>query len=464
MNIGSKAYWIAGILFVLVLALALVLLILPAKQEAAVSSLEQTESLPVAEAEPPMETAAAEPSNEPDGQLEVKETPAPGLPEEAEPETQEPVEEPVSAPAPLREAHRIDFSVLVNGIFTTAPTDDNIYSVQRFEPNARMVLFPDEEIASLYLVWNYLPDYFYITIDGTRYRYEQPEYLHQYIVLPEISTNVTLTTPSTRSQLCDAYAFSEGTPPEWVQVWETLGEGKYADMLLFPTHSDDEFLFFGGVLPIYAGEQGKKVQVVYMNQHAGDFILRTHELLNGLWTAGCRLYPVINPQDDVMPDSYLDAAEIYGYEHFVEYQVEQIRRFRPQVIVEHDFNGEYGHPTHILNAYCLADAVMRAADESMFPETVEKYGVWDTPKTYFHLYWENEIVLDYDTPLERFDGASAAQMAERCYQCYWSQHEYYPYVYFSGPYDSHRFGLFRTTVGYDTVGNDLFENIPLSEE
>ncbi|MBO6014684.1 MAG: PIG-L family deacetylase [Oscillospiraceae bacterium] len=458
MNAGSKAYWIAGVLFVLIVAAALFLLTLPdrletpvpaAAEEPVPASAESSEPpAPSPETAPPQETLPVEPEEEPVSS---------GLEE-----TSIAPEAPVVPDVP-RKARRVDFSVLVNGIYTTAPTDDNIYSVQRFEGGARMVLYPDEDIAALYLVWNYLPEYFFLSIDGTRYRYEQPEYLHQYIVLPEVSSNVTLITPSRPSQLCDAYAFTEGTPPEWVQQWETLPDGEAADMLVFPTHSDDEFLFFGGLIPLYAGERGKTVQVVYMNQHAGDYILRTHELLNGLWTAGCHLYPVINPQDDVMPDSYLDAAAIYGYETFVAFQVEQIRRFRPQVIVEHDFNGEYGHPTHILNAYCMADAVMQAADPSSFPESAERYGAWDTPKTYFHLYWENEVVLDYDTPLERFDGATAAEIAERAYQCYWSQHEYYPYVYFDGPYDCHRFGLFRTTVGYDTECSDLFENITQPE-
>ena len=459
MNVESKAYWIAGIFFVLILALALFLLYLPSLKEAPVPAAAEEPAVPVLEQSASSEeNPAAEPVDGP-AVIDGPQEPLPVTAEEPAPEV-----EPVEVPAVPRKARQVDFSVLVNGIHTTAPTDDNPYSIQRFEPNARMVLYPDEDIAALYLIWNYLPDYFFISIDGTRYRYEQPEYLHQYIVLPEISSNVTLVTPSSRSQLCDAYAFTEGIPPDWVQQWETLPEDESADMLLFPTHSDDEYLFFGGVIPLYAGERGLKVQVVYMNQHAGDFILRTHELLNGLWTGGCHLYPVINPQDDVMPEDYYDAAAIYGYDKFVSFQVEQIRRFKPQVIVGHDFNGEYGHPTHILNTYCLAEAVMQAADPEILPESAERYGTWDTPKTYFHLYWKNKIVLDYETPLERFDGATAAEMAERAYQCYWSQHQYYPYVYFNGAFDSHCFGLFRTTVGYDTELNDLFENIPQPEE
>ncbi len=368
-----------------------------------------------------------------------------------------PVQE-VTEPAE-KKARRVDFSVKVNNISTTAPTDDNPYSVQKFERSARMRLFLDEPVSSLYFIWNDFPGQFYITVDGTRYEYDGSQYLHQFVELPQASADILIAMPNRRTQLCDIYAFTEGTPPDWVQVWETLGEDETADMLLFPTHSDDEFLFFGGVIPLYAGEQGKKLQVVYMNIYMEDFVIRTHELLNGLWSAGCHIYPVINNQVDMMFDTVDEAAAFYGYDNFVSFQVEMIRRFKPKVIVEHDFDGEYGHPTHILNAYCLADAVNLAKSEENYPESAEKYGVWDTPKTYFHLYKENPIVLDFETPLEHFDGATAAEIATRAYGYYNSQHPYYWGVFFNGPYDCHKWGLYRSTVGLDEIGGDMFENI-----
>ena len=372
--------------------------------------------------------------------------------------SEEASQETASAPAE-KKARRVDFSVRVNNIFTTAPTDDNYYSVQKFERNARMRLFLDEAVSSLYIIWNDFPGSFYITVDGIRYEYNGDQYLHQFITLPQASSDIMLTMPNRKTQLCDIYAFTEGAPPDWVQVWESLEENETADMLLFPTHSDDEFLFFGGVIPLYAGEQGKKLQVVYMNIYMEDFVVRTHELLNGLWDAGCHIYPIINDQVDILFDTAEEAAAYYGYDNFVSFQVEMIRRFKPKVIVEHDFNGEYGHPTHIFNAYCMADAVNMAPYEEYYPESAGKYGVWDTPKTYFHLYEENQIVLDFDTPLEHFDGATAADIATRAYGYYYSQHPYYWGVFFTGPYDSHKWGLYRSNVGLDENA-DMFDNIP----
>ena len=81
--------------------------------------------------------------------------------------------------------------------------------------------------------------------------------------------------------------------------------------------------------------------------------------------------------------------------------MEYLRRFRPQVVVGHDPNGEYGHPQHIINTETLMDALTLAADPTYSEETAADYGVWDVPKTYLHLYGENRITMDWDRPLAR---------------------------------------------------------------
>lgn len=356
------------------------------------------------------------------------------------------------------EARQVDFYTLVEGIYTTAPTDGSYYSVQRFESGAKMQLVTDEEISSLYLIWNNFPGSFRISVDGWVYNYDGTQFLHQYIVLPEPGHDIVLIAPDRDTELCDIYAFTKGTPPDWVQQWRSLEDGEYADIMLFPTHADDEFLFFGGIIPLYAGECGLNVQVVYMNRHVGYDWNRNHELLNGLWVAGDDIYPVINQQDDAMFGRLEATADYYGYDNFTGFQVEQIRRYKPLVIVGHDFNGEYGHKTHIFNANCLADAVELACDESAYPDSAAEFGTWDTPKFYVHLWKENQISLDYETPLAQFGGMTAAEVAEQAYGYHYSQQIWYPGIYLRGAYDSHLFGLFRSTAGDDVMCIDLLEN------
>lgn len=82
--------------------------------------------------------------------------------------------------------------------------------------------------------------------------------------------------------------FGPGEVPGEVQRWEIPG-GKM-DMMLIVAHPDDELIWFGGTIPCYAGQLGKKLLNVYMTCGA-DY--RRTELLNGLWHCGQRIYPII---------------------------------------------------------------------------------------------------------------------------------------------------------------------------
>lgn len=59
-------------------------------------------------------------------------------------------------------------------------------------------------------------------------------------------------------------------------------------MMLVVAHPDDDLLWFGGLLPYYAGEKGLRVQVVYL---APTSTSRRTELLAALWECGVTAYP-----------------------------------------------------------------------------------------------------------------------------------------------------------------------------
>ena len=142
----------------------------------------------------------------------------------------------------------------------------------------------------------------------------------------------------------DIYAYSDGYLPGSVQTWSRLDERDGADILLFSTHYDDELLFFGGLIPYYATVRGLRVQVAYMTSNYltdfSNYRFRPHEALNGLWVAGTHFYPVTNEVPDIECYSYENAVEHYGEDQFTAFQVEQIRRFKPLVVVTQDEKGE----------------------------------------------------------------------------------------------------------------------------
>jgi LmbE family N-acetylglucosaminyl deacetylase len=248
--------------------------------------------------------------------------------------------------------------------------------------------------------------------------------------------------------------------------------------VLFSTHGDDEHLYFAGLLPTYAAQRQCRVQVVYLTDHRNDTNKRTHEMLNGLWKVGVRAYPVFGRFADFRVDSLQGTYDRYksqygtSREELLGFVVEQIRRFRPLVAVGHDLKGEYGHGMHLVYADLLTQAVELTADEANFPDSAAKYGLWNVPKLYLHLYKTDPIVLDYDQPLDAFDGLTAFQVSQKLgFPSHKSQQwpMFVEWIYGADgkitkasqikKYSPCKFGLYRSTVGSDVLKNDFLENI-----
>ena len=360
--------------------------------------------------------------------------------------------------------------------------DEKLWSVSisATEGGAFSVTAP-EGLGSAYLLFDEEYGEYTVTDDetGTAVTVDAAGILHHYLDLEALFGRcpqaLTFRFEAGQVRIADLYLFTPGQVPDWVQRWEKPVEDG-ADLVLFSTHCDDEQLFFAGVLPYYAGELGCRVQVVYLTNHRNLTHIRCHEALNGLWAVGVRNYPVFGSFADYFAKSEKDELSIFSQhdvtqEDLLGYVTEQLRRFRPLVALGHDLNGEYGHGAHMLYADLLTQALEAAADESRFPESARRYGVWDTPKTYLHLYEENPIVMDWDRPLSRFDGMSAYQVTKQLgFPCHASQTEQY-YWYFNWNlgtedhatdirrYSPCNYGLYRSTVGEDVEKNDFFENL-----
>ena len=262
-----------------------------------------------------------------------------------------------------------------------------------------------KSISTLYIIWRTPPEQWFVDAQEKTYTGGEYGFLHETIRLDQPSSEAVLHWEDRQAYLADIHVFGEGTLPDWVQRWEPP-EGP-ADLLLFPTHADDEHLYFGGTMPYYASRGDVIMQVCYMVNHNGE-PYRLHEQLDGLWTAGVRRYPIIPEFPDIYSNSLEHAQTIYDKEEILAYQTEMIRRFQPMVIIGHDLKGEYGHGAHMLNAACL----------------------------------------------------TALETAVKAFECHVSQQTYFQ-VAASGPYDCRKFGLYYTNVGLDEAGNDFFEHLEL---
>jgi len=386
-------------------------------------------------------------------------------------------DEPAELAEDITKSCEIDSSGFNNARYLTDTSIEKYASSS--SDGATVTIKSDVPIGSLYIVLGKKAGEWIFSAGNIQKMCGKYGFLHEFVDVVELTgehqTEITLTFPG-KHTIAEITVFSGGKVPDNVERWEPPCEK--ADLLLLTAHSDDEHLFFAGILPYYAGELGYEVQVVCMSDHSYEYI-RPHEMLEGLWVAGVRNYPVSGYFPDIYSESLTEAmskfsAKGYSTDSFVEFVVQMLRRFRPKVVVSHDLKGEYGHGTHMLTAYALTEAVAVSADAEKYPDSAEEYGVWDVPKTYLHLYGEGKITMIWDKPLSAFGGKTAFAVSQDAFRCHKSQHWtwFYGWMYGSGnnkikeasqikKHSPMYFGLYRTTVGMDqnTDDGDFFENI-----
>jgi len=367
-------------------------------------------------------------------------------------------------------------------------TDKDDLSYRKSGGDTSIVLKNPEGMGSMYLMFDYEYGEYTIRDNNNNKAITAGTYsfLHEFIDLEAgfgyTPTSVTIEFANGAVQLSEIYVFSTGQTPDFVQKWEPPLDGK-ADLLMMPTHGDDDQLYFAGLLPYYAGELDCAVQVAYLTDHRCYTNLRIHEMLNGLWVTGVENYPIFGFRLDFRIDDLQRSYQVYANNgiskaDLVGFAVEQFRRFKPQVVVGHDINGEYGHGMHLIYADIIMDAVEISNDPDSYPELAEKYGVWDVPKTYLHLLQDNPIEIDYDIPLESFGGLTAFQVTQKYgFPCHVTQQKYRNFwIWLNGSngeitkatqiekYNPSKFGLYRSIIGEDIQKNDFLENIVTYEE
>ncbi len=359
-----------------------------------------------------------------------------------------------------------------DGRGVSALRDRSRYSYFSVSDTTELIIRSKEPIASLYLEFDRTVSEWTLTEleTGKTAVCGGQSFLHEFVdvsrLFGEEKTEFSLTFASSGA-LAELYVYSSGELPDSVQKWESA-EGA-CDLLLFATHSDDDQLFFAGLLPTYTA-RGLRVQVTYFIQHNPTHI-RPHELLDGLWHTGVVRYPVISE----FPDEYSESAEVaeqnlteagYDRESVVAWQTELLRRFRPLVVVGHDVEGEYGHGQHRYNTETLMEAINLSKNPAYHTESLETTGVWDVPRCFLHLYSGNPITLEIDVPLEAFEGRTAFEVSKEAFEFHKSQHNtwFYGWVNVARStdikiYSPREYGLYYSANGESNLTDDLFAGL-----
>lgn len=154
-------------------------------------------------------------------------------------------------------------------------------------------------------------------------------------------------------------------------------------LLALFAHPDDEAFPVGGALAAHAargveihlltatsGEEGEIRQDGAATRETLGSIRRV-ELSCAVQALGLAGHRVLGYRDSGMagtePNRYPNAYINVPDEEMVEQLVEEIRRFRPQVVLTFEPGGLYGHPDHIAISRQATEAVRRSGDANVFP-------------------------------------------------------------------------------------------------
>ncbi len=289
-------------------------------------------------------------------------------------------------------------------------------------------------------------------------RYEE-RFLNAYIPLrSDRAYRVGAAEPKAELRLNRVRVFAGNEKSVDAQTWHVPESP--VDLLQIVTHPDDDLIWFGGLLPLYAGERGMNVLVAYAATQGSLKACRFNELLDGLWACGVTAYPELGPFADFQVKSVQAVINRWGEGAAQRWCTGLIRRYRPKVVVTQDLRGESGHMQHQLLAQAVVDAVTEwSGDAKHDPESAAAYGVFTPQKLYIHRYRQNEIFMDWDQPLRAFGGKTGTEVARRAFKMHVSQRNTHYTIYTHGPMDSRYLGLYFTTVGEDIKKNDLFEHV-----
>lgn len=350
----------------------------------------------------------------------------------------------------MRKTTQVDFSPML---------DRNYASYYTMNPSRVVEIHAPEEVSAVYL--QFFGDTGKLELqteqDGqwVSAGYTGEKHLSEYFPLPEGTRKLRIiNTTGDRVNLSETTLFSKGEKPARIPQWE---EPAKAELLLLVTHPDDELLWFGGLLPTYAGERDLAVQVAYLVPSIG---YRRLELLDGLWHCGVETYPIFCEMLDKRAPNLSAQYKLWNKNHLLGKVVSVIRQVQPEVLVTQDERGEYGHGAHRACADACKLAIAAAADEKQYRESAKAYGAWQVKKLYLHLYGENQLRMDWRAPLSAFGGKDGLTVATEALEFHVSQTMNGWAMEDGGQYDNALFGLYYSSVGGDVNKNDFMENIP----
>lgn len=231
------------------------------------------------------------------------------------------------------------------------------------------------------------------------------------------------------------------------------------DLMIICAHPGDEYLFLGGALPIYAGEQGRSAVVVYLCQSDEAQQVAAKQALARF---GDNVQAVFGSFSNADTNTEEDQLKYWDSREVITYLVGVIREYRPAIVLTHQTLGEYGSGAHIVTSDSTFFAVRYAAQANRYPESSALYGAWQVQRLFFHQTGDQIVTLDRSQPVARFGGLTALELDQQGYA-------YYPDPYpikitDESGYTNAQYGLTFAVdeTSFDPASGDLFAGLDAS--
>jgi len=174
-----------------------------------------------------------------------------------------------------------------------------------------------------------------------------------------------------------------------------------ATILAVSAHPDDETLFSGGTLAMYA-QKGHDVYILETTRGEGGEVgeppltsreglaaFREHEVRRAALILGARdifFLPYIDPYMEINGIARRIDVPLEDFARAIEEYIQQIG---PDLVINHGSNGEYGHPQHIYTHR----ATRRALGNGRTDAALMSWSAW-------HRHAERERILNKDDPAD----------------------------------------------------------------
>ena len=335
---------------------------------------------------------------------------------------------------------------------------DSLSKPEAFAPYEQFFVYWDETVAGHWLCiqWNVLPEGLrLLQYDREGVLLRETYVTEAYDTVLELETDagrVAIAADRRGMEVARIALFSEGVLSEPFVNW--LPTPDHLDYLVISTHPDDDVIFMGGIVPIYGQERGYAGTVAYVTSPSR---IRIQEALMGAWTMGARYYPLFLGFRDINGNRVVENANKFLPEAVTRAIVRLLRQYRPLVVFTQDLNGEYGHWQHLIVSAAVVEACKLAADETFDPDSMESCGIWEVKKCYLHLYPEDPLILDVDTPLSSMNGRTVIEIAQDAFWKHNTQQNGRHWVQTN--HDAHPLSRFGMAYGTVPAGEDVFDNI-----